>query len=465
MIAAYRDGLRPLLRDGGFDVVHAQDCISANAALDAARRGRDRRTWCAPCTTSTTSRSPSLIACQDRSILEPDHVLCVSQPWVERARATSSASRPGSSRNGVDPRPLPPAARRRRARAPTARAAGLGDRLAVLTVGGIEPRKGSLTLLEGFAARCARALPERDPLLLIAGGATLFDYRDEIERFARARGGARRRRATCACSARSSTPSSSASTAPPTSSRSPRRRRASASSSLEALAAGLPVGRVRPRRLPRLPGRRRERAARARRRRRRAGRRARARRARPGARRAAARRRARGRRALHAGTRAAAAHERAYRDFLARARPDGRGPRGHRALARRLRAPTSSARGHAVARRRARRARRRATTGLMPTELFCAALASCFCLAVGHVARKRDDRACPGLRVTRRAERAGRELRYGAARASRAPRTSTTTTLDALIERARPFCWVSNTLAAGVEVEYGRLTEGNARSG
>ena len=30
--------------------------------------------------------------------------------------------------------------------------------------------------------------------------------------------------------------------------------------------------------------------------------------------------------------------------------------------------------------------------------------------------------------------------------------------LDALIERARPFCWVSNTLAAGVEVEYGRVT-------
>ena len=28
--------------------------------------------------------------------------------------------------------------------------------------------------------------------------------------------------------------------------------------------------------------------------------------------------------------------------------------------------------------------------------------------------------------------------------------------LDRLIERARPFCWVSNTLAAGVEVEYRR---------
>ena len=40
LLDAYTDGLRAPLRDGGFDVVHAQDCLSANAALDAARRGR-----------------------------------------------------------------------------------------------------------------------------------------------------------------------------------------------------------------------------------------------------------------------------------------------------------------------------------------------------------------------------------------------------------------------------------------
>ena len=42
MIEAYPTGLREPLPTGGFDVVHAQDCLSANAALDAARRGRDR---------------------------------------------------------------------------------------------------------------------------------------------------------------------------------------------------------------------------------------------------------------------------------------------------------------------------------------------------------------------------------------------------------------------------------------
>ena len=33
LIDAYTEGLRAPLRDGGYDVVHAQDCISANAAL------------------------------------------------------------------------------------------------------------------------------------------------------------------------------------------------------------------------------------------------------------------------------------------------------------------------------------------------------------------------------------------------------------------------------------------------
>ncbi len=92
--------------------------------------------------------------------------------------------------------------------------------------------------------------------------------------------------------------------------------------------------------------------------------------------------------------------------------------------------------------------------GFMPTELFCGALASCFCLAIGHVARKRAIEV-PGLQVTVRAQRAGRELRY-----ERLVVTCTADVdaglLDTLIERARPFCWVSNTLAAGVEVEYRR---------
>jgi len=100
--------------------------------------------------------------------------------------------------------------------------------------------------------------------------------------------------------------------------------------------------------------------------------------------------------------------------------------------------------------------------GMMPTEMFCGALASCFCLALGHVARKRDI-GLPNLQVTVRAQRAGRELRYDRL-VVECSADVPDTVLDALVERARPFCWVSNTLAAGVEVEYVR-TSGNARFG
>lgn len=184
MVDAYREGLRPLLADGEFDIVHAQDCISANAALDLRDEGVVDHV------VRTVHHvddfiSPSLIACQDRSILVPDLVLCVSHPWIERL-AEEFGVRAKLVRNGVD------CDRFRAPRDATERAAdrealGLGERLAVLTVGGIEPRKGSLTLLEGFAQLRSHA-PELDPLLLIVGGATLFDYRDEIGRFdARAR--------------------------------------------------------------------------------------------------------------------------------------------------------------------------------------------------------------------------------------------------------------------------------------
>jgi putative redox protein len=90
--------------------------------------------------------------------------------------------------------------------------------------------------------------------------------------------------------------------------------------------------------------------------------------------------------------------------------------------------------------------------GMMPTEAFCASLASCFCLALAHVARKRD-RELPGLRVVVRAERPGTELRYERfeidAQAEVPPEE-----LARLIEPARRVCWVLNTLARGVTLDY-----------
>jgi glycosyltransferase-like protein len=179
LIDAYTAGLRQPLGDGGYDVVHAQDCISANAALTL----RDEGVIDAVVRTVhhvDDFRSPSLIACQERSIAAPDRVLVVSTPWVARLRDEFGVDAELVP-NGVDSarfRPPRDAGERAAARD----AAGLDDELAILTVGGIEPRKGSLTLLRAFAA-ARRALPERRPVLLVAGGATLFDHRDEIDRF------------------------------------------------------------------------------------------------------------------------------------------------------------------------------------------------------------------------------------------------------------------------------------------
>ncbi len=90
--------------------------------------------------------------------------------------------------------------------------------------------------------------------------------------------------------------------------------------------------------------------------------------------------------------------------------------------------------------------------GMMPTEAFFAGLSSCFCLAVAHVAAKREIEL-PGLCVTVDAERLGRELRYGRIRVEVAAAAGDHD-LAALVERAKPFCWVSNMLDPDLEVTY-----------
>jgi uncharacterized OsmC-like protein len=91
-------------------------------------------------------------------------------------------------------------------------------------------------------------------------------------------------------------------------------------------------------------------------------------------------------------------------------------------------------------------------SGMMPTELMLSALASCFCLAVAHVAAKRDIEL-PGLRVAVDAQRVGRELRYRRLRVEVAA-SAGDHDLEALVTRAKQFCWVSNMLSAELDVTY-----------
>jgi glycosyltransferase-like protein len=156
-IAALRDAFGP----AGYDIVHAQDCISANAAGRCVRTVHhiDHFT------------TPELAACHERAIRSPFGHVCVSQAVARELREGWGIAATVIP-NGVD------AARFAAASGPAmaAERARWQGRLGryVLAVGGIEPRKGSLDLLEAFAL-LRRTHP--DLRLVIAGGETLFDYR------------------------------------------------------------------------------------------------------------------------------------------------------------------------------------------------------------------------------------------------------------------------------------------------
>lgn len=139
---------------GDYDVVHAQDCITANAVPDCVRTIHHLDAF----------TTPQLVACHETAIRRPRAHVCVSSAVAAEVQAQYGI-RATVIPNGVD------AARFAQAR-PAERWSGLGR--FILAVGGIEPRKGSLDLLEAVAL-----LRHHRPglRLVVAGGETLFDYR------------------------------------------------------------------------------------------------------------------------------------------------------------------------------------------------------------------------------------------------------------------------------------------------
>jgi len=150
------------------DVVHAQDCLSANAAL--AVRSDVLRTVHHIDQFST----PELVTCHERALREPSGHVCVSRAvaaelaagWGIRAEVIPNGVAADRFVAAADPSD-PVAARRR---ADWRRELGRY----VLAVGGIEPRKGTADLVEAMARLRVDA---PDVSLVLAGGDTLFDYR------------------------------------------------------------------------------------------------------------------------------------------------------------------------------------------------------------------------------------------------------------------------------------------------
>lgn len=159
-IAALREAFAG--ENDSYDVVHAQDCISANAVPRCVRTVHHLDTF----------TTPELAACHERAIVTPYAHVCVSDAVAAELRAGWGVAATVIP-NGVDAERFAgvPAAERDRRRAELGRY--------VIAVGGIEPRKGSADLVEAMAL-----VGDRDPdlRLVVAGGETLFDYRDYRDR-------------------------------------------------------------------------------------------------------------------------------------------------------------------------------------------------------------------------------------------------------------------------------------------
>ncbi|MGR3277736.1 MSMEG_0565 family glycosyltransferase [Acaryochloris marina NIES-2412] len=158
------------------DIYHAQDCISANALIQL-RQHRPLPHVVRTVHHIEDFQSPYLQQCQDRSIQDPDLCLCVSDYWQERLAAEDQITALRVT-NGVNLERFSPTTTGQES--VLKQTFGLHGSPIYLTVGGIEPRKNSIHLLTAFA----QVLQDRPQAqLVIAGGATLFDYQDYRDQF------------------------------------------------------------------------------------------------------------------------------------------------------------------------------------------------------------------------------------------------------------------------------------------
>jgi len=175
-IAEFRTGLRSLAV--AHEICHAEDCLAANA-LGGARKELGAKL------VRTVHHvehfeSPYLTECQERSVAEADLVLSVSRITSREVQATFGRHAPVIS-NGVDLARFASASVTDEQRLREQLCLSPTD-LVVLSVGGVEPRKNTLTALRAVA----RAFSTEPRLRwVIAGGASIWEHGDYQREFAR----------------------------------------------------------------------------------------------------------------------------------------------------------------------------------------------------------------------------------------------------------------------------------------
>ncbi|MGH7801142.1 MAG: MSMEG_0565 family glycosyltransferase [Thermodesulfobacteriota bacterium] len=164
-----------------YDIYHAEDCISANTLLELRSRGLIRF-FVRTVHHIDDFTSKSLIECQLRSILEPDYLIVVSKFWEKELRSRYSLN-PTVINNGVDIEKFKiqgDEGIKERAK----NSFSVNGNNVMLSIGGIEPRKNTLTALRAFNIVSDYFKSKGERLVwLIGGGETLFDYRAYREEF------------------------------------------------------------------------------------------------------------------------------------------------------------------------------------------------------------------------------------------------------------------------------------------
>ncbi len=163
-----------------YELFHAEDCISANALFHLREKGLIEH-YVRTVHHIDDFTSEPLIDCQLKSIVEPDYVVSVSKLWERELREKYSIESVVIN-NGVS---VGNFTRLDTASIKAAKKSfNVEEAKVILSIGGIEPRKNTLTILKAFQASKSELEKAGEKLVwLIGGGETLFDYRDYREQF------------------------------------------------------------------------------------------------------------------------------------------------------------------------------------------------------------------------------------------------------------------------------------------
>ena len=91
-------------------------------------------------------------------------------------------------------------------------------------------------------------------------------------------------------------------------------------------------------------------------------------------------------------------------------------------------------------------------TGMMPTELFVSSLASCFCLSLVFVAKKKRIKITD-MRVNVIAEADTKNFRYSKL-IVKVISSVAHAKLEEMIGQAKKYCYISNTISQSCPIEY-----------